>query len=389
MACLDSGRQAALMVPTEILARQHFETLYPQARELGLEIDLLVGGLPEAEKRVRREKLALGQTSLVVGTQAIISPGVEFRDLGLAIVDEQHRFGVAQRLALRAKARQPDLLVMTATPIPRSLALTVYGDLDLSTIRGLPPGRKNVETRVLPLEERDEAYRILAGEAAAGGQAYIVAPRIDASETEIEAEDLAAAESLYEFVCQEVLSDYKVGLVHGRMKPEEQARVMEDFRRGRTQALVATTVIEVGLDVGGATLILIEGAERFGLAQLHQLRGRVGRLDRRGICLLVAHAPEAVGRLEILARTQDGFVLAEEDLKRRGPGDPVGFRQSGLPPLNFARLPRDLTLMAEARKLARQMVDQDPELSDPAFKLMKEALDVLENGIKADLADAG
>ncbi|MEW5721917.1 MAG: ATP-dependent DNA helicase RecG, partial [Thermodesulfobacteriota bacterium] len=387
---VDGGRQAAIMAPTELLARQHHETLAPHAERLGVRADLLVAGLPEVEKEARRRRLASEETQIVVGTHALISPSVSFKTLGLAVIDEQHRFGVAQRLALRSKSEHPDILVMTATPIPRSLALTLYGDLDVSTIRELPPGRRPVRTSVFGPADRARAYRLLAEETAAGGQAYIVAPRIEAREgEEDQAKDMASVESLYGYVRNEVLPGYEVGLVHGRLRPEEQRRVVEDFQAGRTRALVATTVIEVGVDVPGASVILVEGAERFGLAQLHQLRGRVGRGERPAQCLLVAGPGEVPARLKVMARTHDGFRLAEEDLKVRGPGDPAGVRQSGLPPLTWARLPRDLPLLLQARDLAREIVERDPELAEPSFKLVREVVDRLDERLQAQAVEAG
>ncbi|MBU2548100.1 MAG: DNA helicase RecG, partial [Proteobacteria bacterium] len=374
----------------EILARQHYQTLAPHAERLGIEVALLVGGLPEAEKEAQRRDLASGRVRVVLGTHALISGAVRFESLGLAVIDEQHRFGVAQRLALRDKADHPDILIMTATPIPRSLAMTVYGDLDLSTIEGLPPGRQPVDTLLFGPEEREGAYGRLAEIIRNGGQAYVVAPRIEASDEE-DGEDLAAAETLREYLSREVLPGTPVGLVHGRMKAEEQERVLGDFREGRLRVLTATTVIEVGLDVPAADMILIEGAERFGLAQLHQLRGRVGRGGRPAWCLLVAGGEKASAsaRLRLMARTGDGFLLAEEDLKLRGPGDATGVKQTGLPPLTWARLPRDLPLLTRARDLAREILEPDPELSDPKFKLVRETMDLLDRRIRTGLADVG
>jgi len=389
---VEGGRQAALMAPTEILARQHFRTIYPYAERLGLKADLLVGNLPEPQKAEIRDDLTCGRAQIAVGTHALISEGVRFAALGLAVIDEQHRFGVAQRLALRTKADRPDILVMTATPIPRSLSLVLYGDLDLSTISGLPPGRRPVKTRLFGPDQREAAYKILVEEINRGGQAYVVAPRItDARDDNSSGEDLTSAEGLVEFVRRKVPPDWKVELVHGRMKTEEREEAMAGFRKGRVRVLVATTVIEVGLDVAGATLVLIEGAERFGLAQLHQLRGRVGRRSQPGQCLLVAgeNGAETRDRLQVLTRTNDGFVIAEEDLKRRGPGDPAGVRQAGLPPLTWARLPDDLPLLLQARSLAEEIIAHDPELAAPPFKLVRQAVDQLERTIQTEMAGVG
>jgi ATP-dependent DNA helicase RecG len=388
---VDGGKQAAIMAPTEILARQHFQTLKPHADRLGVRVDLLVGGLSEAEKAARRLDVAEGRTRIVVGTHALIAAGLEFESLGLAVIDEQHRFGVAQRLALRAKADQPDILVMTATPIPRTLALTLYGDLEVSSIRELPPGRLPVKTEVFGPENRQAAYKKLAREISEGGRAYIVAPRIEANEEDtVEDNSPASVEALYEFVTKEVLESNLVGLVHGRMKTDEQSAVVADFQAGRIKALVATTVIEVGLDVPEATMILVESAERFGLAQLHQLRGRVGRGDRAARCLLISGQPgPPPERLKVMARTADGFILAEEDLKLRGPGDLTGRRQTGLPPLIWAKLPRDLPLLLKARDMARELIDRDPELETPSFKLVREVVDRLDDRIQAEAVEAG
>ena len=320
-AAVDSGKQVAIMVPTEMLARQHFQRVAADAERLGVRAELLVGGLPEPEKKDCRDRLSSGRSGIVVGTQALISSQVSFQQLGLAVIDEQHRFGVGQRLALREKADHPDILVMTATPIPRSLAMTLYGDLDLSIIQGLPPGRRPIRTKVVSPEDRDGAYGVLAREIGAGGQGYVIAPRIepgDEAETETH---FGSVERVFEYVRKDVLPHVPVGLVHRRMKPDEQRAVMREFEAGRVAALVATTVIEVGIDVPNACVILIEGAERFGLAQLHQLRGRVGRGGRPSHCFLLPGGnAEAMERLQILAGASDGFELAEEDLKRRGPG---------------------------------------------------------------------
>jgi len=397
LAAVSAGCQAALMAPTEILAWQHARFLAPFAEKLGVHMDLLVGGLNGAERDRRLNGLAQGETQLVIGTHALISSAVAFQHLGLVVVDEQHRFGVAQRLALREKAGRPNVLVMSATPIPRSLALVLYGDLDISFIEGLPPGRRPVETRVFPATRRGEAYRLLAREISQGGQAFLVAPRIEAIEggageaTDPGAPDLAAAEELFRYVDREVLPEASVGLLHGRMRPEEREEVLNAFRQGRTRALVATTVIEVGLDVGEATVMLVEGAERFGLAQLHQLRGRVGRGDRPALCLLIGGQEVGAGldRLSLLAKTQDGFALAEEDLKQRGPGDAAGLRQSGLPSLTFARLPADLKLLRRAQELAQDILAQDPDLAGPGFRQVREVVDRLDVGLPAVLGEVG
>ncbi|MBW2061517.1 MAG: ATP-dependent DNA helicase RecG [Deltaproteobacteria bacterium] len=392
LAAIDGGFQAAFMVPTEILAQQHYQTLTPYATRLGLTIDLLVGSRTEAEKNLCQEHLASGKIQLVFGTHALFSKAVQFKSLGLVVIDEQHRFGVAQRLALKSKAARPDLLVMTATPIPRSLALTLYGDLDLSMIQGLPPGRQPVKTKIFSSQNRVEAYQNLAQEVLNDGQAFVVAPRIEAKETETNvSEDLSAAKDLFRFISQEVLPQVEVGLVHGRMKIQEQQAALEAFRKGRIRVLVATTVIEVGLDVADATMILIEGADRFGLAQLHQLRGRVGRGPRPARCILISGSEDSPSesRLQIMARTSNGFILAEEDLKFRGPGDAAGLKQSGMPSLTWARLPHDLPLLLQARKLAQEIIASDPELDDPNFRLVRDVVNQIDRKMQGELVEAG
>ncbi|MBW2624137.1 MAG: ATP-dependent DNA helicase RecG [Deltaproteobacteria bacterium] len=392
LSAIDAGYQAAFMAPTEILARQHFQTLLAHTKPGGIEPVLLTGGLPEAEKNMVREKLASGQARLVVGTHALFSTSVKFKSLGFAVIDEQHRFGVAQRLALQSKAERPDMLVMTATPIPRSLAMTLYGDLDLSIIEGLPPGRSPVKTRIFSPKERDHAYKMLAHEVSAGGQAFVVAPRIEPKEGEQEnGEDLSAVEDLFQFVAGKILPREKIGLIHGRMSPQDQEEALESFRQGRTRVLVATTIIEVGLDVPQATVILVESADRFGLAQLHQLRGRVGRGEKNAQCLLVSGQANNLSgqRLEIMANTNDGFILAEEDMKLRGPGDAAGMKQSGIPRLTWASLPRHLTLLIQARDLARDMIAADPELGFPEFRLVREVVDQVDEMIQGELIEVG
>ena len=386
---VDGGRQAAVMAPTEILARQHYLVFKEYGEKLNVKVELLIGSMTESEKSRVRAATADGGVDILIGTQSLISSAIEYKSLGLGVIDEQHRFGVAQRLALREKAGRPDLLVMTATPIPRSLAMTLYGDLDVSTIDEFPPGRTPAVTEVFTGAEREKAYLKLVEEVNNGAQAFIVAPRIDSRDEN--GDDLASTEDLYRYISDELLADVPVGLVHGRMRPDEQSEVMESFRSGRLRVLTATTVIEVGVDVPQASVILIEGAERFGLAQLHQLRGRIGRgSGRQSYCLLVAGESNGdPARLRLMEKSNDGFYLAEEDLKLRGPGDSVGLKQSGMPKLTFAALPRDLSLLIKARDLAAKMVAKDPELSDPGFKLVREAVNILEDRIRVELADVG
>ncbi len=376
-----NGYQGAFMVPTEILGEQHFSNISQLFAKLGeeegaeggvrtfsgllprpIKVALLIGSIKKSEKKELQRVIWEGEVDIVLGTHALIQEEVEFQRLGLAIVDEQHRFGVMQRSALRQKGANPHLLVMTATPIPRSLALTLYGDLDLSVIDELPPGRQVVGTSLLDPDDRERAYQFLRREVEAGRQAFIICPLIEESEA-IEAK---AATREYERLSEEVFPDLRLGLVHGRLKAGEKEEVMRRFRAGELDILVATPVVEVGIDVPNATVMLIESADRFGLAQLHQFRGRVGRGEQQSHCILVAEAPSAEGRerLSILERTHDGFLLAEEDLRLRGPGEFFGTRQSGLPDLKMAKL-SDLGLLELARSEAIRLFKQDPELSWP------------------------
>jgi len=361
VVALESGLQGAFMAPTELLAEQHHRTL---VRLLGrrYRVGLLTASAPDLARSRRR--LAAGDLDLAVGTHALIQEGVAFRRLGLAVIDEQHRFGVAQRQVLQAKGERPDVLVMTATPIPRSLALTAYGDLDLSVIDELPPGRRPVATEVHPAGRRRAVYRRLRDELAAGGRAYVVFPRIEpAGDGRTASLEEHGPESL-------AWLGLPGAVVHGRLPADERERAVAGFAAGRVRVLVATTVIEVGVDVPEATLMVIESGERFGLAQLHQLRGRVGRGERPSRCV-VFHgrlAAEGRRRLDVFAATTDGFRIAEEDLAIRGPGDLLGTRQSGLPPLRAADLVRDLDWLQRARDDARELL---PRLGEPAFAALR------------------
>ncbi|BCV20988.1 ATP-dependent DNA helicase RecG [Moorella sp. Hama-1] len=355
LKALAGGWQAALMAPTEVLAEQHGRTLGELLAPLGVPVATLTGNTPRAERETILRGLAGGQLPLVVGTHALIQAEVSFKALGLAVIDEQHRFGVDQRAALQAKGEDPDLLVMTATPIPRTLALAVYGDLDISTLDELPPGRQPVTTYVITEKQRRRAYHLIDREIRAGHQAYVICPLIDESETVAAEAAIAMARKLQE----EVFPAYPVGLVHGRLRPAEKEGVMADFREGRLAILVATTVVEVGVDVPNATVMLIEGAERLGLAQLHQLRGRVGRGTAPSYCFLIAgDSQTSRERLAVLANSQDGFAIAEADLRLRGPGEFFGTRQHGLPEFRLARLPEDGRILEQARLDARQICQQ-------------------------------
>ena len=384
-----SGYQAALMAPTEILAEQHYRNLSKLLHGLGLKSALLRGSDKAALKKSQLAQLASGQIQVAIGTHALIQKGVKFQKLALAVIDEQHKFGVLQRKTLSEKGYKPDVLVLTATPIPRTLAMTVYGDLDVSVIRALPPGRKPVRTFLFGEAQRRRAYQILRDELRNKRQAYVVYPLVEESEKS----DLQAAIQGAERLQNDEFKEFRVGLLHGRMKQREKEAVMADFMTGKIHVLVATTVIEVGVDVSNATLMLIEHAERFGLAQLHQLRGRVGRAGHQSYCLLMAatvsrhrtlldkrpggnleSASVVKERLEALVRSNDGFVIAEEDLRIRGPGEFFGFRQWGMPEFRVANIVRDGDLLQQARAEAFSLVKQDPQLIAPAHQGLKEAM---------------
>jgi ATP-dependent DNA helicase RecG len=363
-ATVRAGRQGALMAPTEILARQHHDGLAPLLEPLGVRAEFLTGSLPAAEKRSVQRRLASGEVDVVVGTHAVISEAVAFDRLGLAVVDEQHRFGVAQRGALQAKSGElePHMLALTATPIPRTLALTVYGDLAISTLRHPPPGRQPIRTEVRDRAALPKIEAFIAEQAQAGHQAFVVAPLV------LESDALAAASAEAEAQRLEAaLPGLRIGLVHGQQPAKVREAAMARFVAGKTDVLVATTVIEVGIDVPRATVMLIEDAERFGLAQLHQLRGRVGRGAAKSYCILLSDATDELARrrLEVVRGSTDGFAIAEADLELRGSGNVLGTRQSGLPPLRVASLfdPRHLELATQARTLARLLVAEDPTLA--------------------------
>jgi ATP-dependent DNA helicase RecG len=386
----DNGYQGAFMAPTEILAEQHFTTISQLLSRAGHEesgeaylnsytgilqrpvnVALLIGDIKQARKQELQRRILAGDIDIVIGTHALIQKGVEFCRLGLAVVDEQHRFGVTQRSALRQKGFSPHVLAMTATPIPRTLALTLYGDLDLSVIDQLPPGRQAIKTKWLKPEQRDSAYAFLRRQVAQGRQAFIICPLVEESDA-VQAKAVVAE---YERLSGEVFPELRLGLLHGRMAAAEKEKVMRRFRSGEMDILVATPVIEVGIDVPNATVMLVESADHFGLSQLHQFRGRVGRGQEQSYCMLLAENPSEVARarLDIIENNQDGFALAEEDLRLRGPGEFFGTRQSGLPDLRMARL-SDVGLLELARSEAIRLFQIDPGLEKPEYRLLAKEL---------------
>lgn len=384
------GAQSAFMAPTSILADQHFRGLTRLLTEgenpplQPEQIRLLIGDTPEAEKAAIRDDLANGTIKIIVGTHALIEDPVVFQQLQLAVIDEQHRFGVAQRAALRQKGENPHLLVMTATPIPRSLALTVYGDLDLSVMDEMPHGRLPIKTHVLHPLERERAYQLIRKQVENGFQAFIIYPLVEQTE---ESDENTAAVQEYERLQQEIFPSYKLGLMHGRLKPEEKDAVMERFRSGELNVMVSTSVVEVGVDVPNATVMLIESANRFGLSQLHQFRGRVGRGDAQSHCLLIPDSDTALEneRLAVMEETNDGFVLAEKDLQQRGPGDFLGTRQSGFADLRMAKL-TDVRLIESARRHAMTVFETDPNLEKPENQKLATALNDFWGNGKGDVS---
>ncbi|MDD6319935.1 MAG: ATP-dependent DNA helicase RecG [Oscillospiraceae bacterium] len=371
-----NGWQSAMLAPTEILARQHAANLADLLEPFGINVTLLVGGMKAGEKKVALAAIADGRAGLVVGTHAVLTDSVIFRNLGLAIVDEQHRFGVRQRGLLAGKARNPHLLVMSATPIPRTLGLLMYGDLDISVLDELPPGRKPVRTWFITGRKRRDMYGYLEKQIAAGHQVYIVCPAIE--ENEMDAGMKAVKKYCEETVCP-MLPGRRIGLLHGKMKPKEKDEVMQHFKNGELDVLVSTTVIEVGVDVPNATVMVIENAERFGLSSLHQLRGRVGRGAAESCCILVSdnESENVRSRLNFLCRTSDGFAVAKYDLETRGPGDFFGEAQHGLPTLRIADLVQDTRTLTVAQAEAKALLEQDPTLSFPEHKALSDEVERL------------
>ncbi len=363
-----NGFQSALMAPTEILAVQHYDSLSQLLTPAGIKTALLTGSTTAADKRDIRQGLADGSIQFVVGTHALLQENVIFKALGLVVTDEQHRFGVSQRACLAGKGINPHLLVMSATPIPRTLALIIYGDLDISVLDELPPGRQIIETYRIDSGKRQRAYNFIKKHLDMGRQAYIVCPLVEQNQSELTAATVYADE-----ISQKYFTNYNVGLLYGKMKPSQKEAVMKDFAEGKIQLLVSTTVIEVGIDVPNAVIMLIENAERFGLSQLHQLRGRVGRGKYKSYCILVSDAKGDIAkkRLNVMCATNNGFIIADEDLKLRGPGDFFGSRQHGLPNLNIADLHGDMDILKLAQDAAAQLLENDPELMDNDNRFIK------------------
>ena len=377
--CARNGYQSAFMVPTEILAQQHFENLKKMFSQFDITVDLLVGSMTKSQKDKARARLESGETDIIIGTHALITDATKFRNLGCAITDEQHRFGVEQRSKLARKGEKPHVLVLSATPIPRTLGLIMYGDLDITCIDELPPGRQPVSTMLISTDKRSRALSFIRKELDNGRQGYIVCPLVEEGELELQsAENYAAELMLDEF------SDYVVGILHGKMKSKAKEQVMADFLSGKIKLLVSTTVVEVGVDVKNATIMMIENAERFGLSQLHQLRGRVGRGDHQSYCILVSdnNSEDTKIRLNTMCRTNNGFEIADEDLKLRGPGDFFGNRQHGLPTLNIADF-SDMDSLRQSQSAASYILNISPDLSSDEFKGLKAMIKLLFSGLDA------
>lgn len=381
LIAVESGYQAAMMAPTEILASQHYLSISNFLKAFDIRLGLLIGSLKAREKAELLEKLEAGEIDILIGTHALIQEGVDFKRLGLVVTDEQHRFGVKQRSDLSDKGRNPDILVMTATPIPRTLALILYGDLDISIIDELPPGRRPIETYAVGMNMVDRVHGFIKKQVEAGRQAYIVCPLIE----ENEVLDIRSAQEVYEDLSRGDFKDLSLGLLHGKMTPGDKERIMEDFKKGDLDILVSTTVIEVGVDVPNSNIILIYNAERFGLAQLHQLRGRVGRGQHQSYCILLNNSNNDIARerMRIMQSSSDGFVISEKDLEIRGPGEFFGTRQHGLPELRIANIFMDMQVLKLAQKEARLLIERDPALEAEENRAIKisimEKFKTLEN----------
>jgi len=368
---IESDYQVAMMAPTEILAEQHYLGVGKKLESLGIKTDLLIGSVKKSEKEILYTSLEKGEINLIFGTHALIEEVVKFKHLGLVVVDEQHRFGVLQRAKLLEKGETPHFLVMTATPIPRTLSMTLYGDLDISIIDEMPPGRKDIITRWTGEKNRRKLYDFVKKKIKEGEQCYIIYPLVEESEKI----DLKAAKEMYEYLKENVFKTEGIGLLHGRMKTEEKAKVMNSFAEKKIMVLVSTTVIEVGIDMPEATIMVIEHPERFGLAQLHQMRGRVGRSDKKSYCILFTSGKvsnEARERLKTIQSTRDGFKIAEKDLQLRGPGEFFGTKQHGLPDLRFSDILADKKILQKARKRAFEIISNDPQLLNPENKCVRE-----------------
>ena len=375
-----NSMQSALMAPTEVLAEQHYKTFLKLFEGCSINVELLTGSDTAAQKRRKKEALKAGEIDLLIGTHAIIQSDVEFKSLALVITDEQHRFGVEQRNALGEKGKNPHLYVMSATPIPRTLALIIYGELDISILDELPPGRQKIETYAVTSELRQRAYNYVKKHLDAGRQGYIICPLVDEGESNTE---LASAVKYADKLQRGDFRGYTVGLMHGKMKSADKKKVMESFSNGETQLLVSTTVIEVGVDVPNAVIMVIENAERFGLSQLHQLRGRIGRGQYKSTCILITDAKNdtAQRRMKVMETTTDGFKIADEDLKLRGPGEFFGSRQHGLPEMKIADMLEDRSTLEETQRAAKEIVARDPELSSPESAALKNEIQRLFDAV--------
>ena len=378
--CVKNGYQAAFMAPTEILAQQHFETFSKMFCKFNVKIELLTGSMTPKEKRLSRERISSGESDIIIGTHALISESTVFKNLGFAITDEQHRFGVEQRSKLQSKGRLPHVLVLSATPIPRTLGLIIYGDLDITCIDEMPPNRQEVKTVCIDSSKRDSAFKFIKQQLDMGRQCYIVCPLVEEGELDLKSANDYAAELMLG-----ILKDYPIGILHGKMKPADKDEVMHKFSTGKISVLVSTTVIEVGVDVKNATVIMIENADRFGLSQLHQLRGRVGRGDYKSYCILLSDnkSDQTVRRLSVMCRTTNGFEIADEDLKMRGVGDFFGNRQHGLPNLTIANL-SDMDTVYESRSAASDILKFSPDLTDNSLSMLKsQTMRLFSDGLSA------